>query len=117
VLTVQWRKVILLSRSAGAAVLGGAILLAVSAPARADSVAVGGCIGPWRTFNCVVRWGEAGNPLVRNVPQPVDEEERGHSAERERKWLDRCKPVIAQDAYGVPRYRYAAPGCEFGVIN
>jgi hypothetical protein len=97
--------------------MAGAILVAILLPARADSVSVGGCIGPWHAFNCVERWGEAGNPFVRTVPQPADGEERAHASERERKWQDRCRPVIAQDSYGVPRYRYAAPGCEFGVIN
>jgi hypothetical protein len=24
---------------------------------------------------------------------------------------------VFQDRYGVPRYEYAAPGCEFGVIE
>ena len=28
-----------------------------------------------------------------------------------------ARPVVHQDPYGVPRYEYAAPGCEFGVIQ
>ena len=29
-------------------------------------------------------------------------------------WQARCHPVIRQDQYGVPRYHYAAPGCDLG---
>jgi hypothetical protein len=31
--------------------------------------------------------------------------------------MDRCRPSVRQDRYGVPRYHYAARGCEFGVIE
>ena len=40
--------------------------------------------------------------------------EQAAAAERERRWLARCRPVVQQDQFGVGRYRYAAPGCEFG---
>ena len=70
-----------------------------------------------RSLNCVARWGEAGDPYVRLVPSPADDAERAHAAERDHKWEQRCRPAIAQDRYGVPRYQYAAPGCEFGVIE
>lgn len=84
---------------------------------QADGIAVGGCVGGGGSLNCVVRWGEAGDPYVRTVPPPDSDEERRHSAERDRKWQERCRPVIAQDHYGVARYSYAAPGCEFGIIE
>jgi hypothetical protein len=103
-----------------AAALAVTVSIAILHPARADGIAVGGCLGDWRslnTTNCVVRWGDADNPFVRTVPQPANPEERARDAEREHKWQQRCKPVIAQDYYGVSRYRYAAPGCEFGVID
>jgi len=85
--------------------------------AYADGMAVGGCVGTRGSVNCVVRWGEAGDPYVRTVPEPANQAERARSAERDHKWQDRCKPVIAQDRYGVPRYQYSAPGCEFGIIE
>ncbi len=85
--------------------------------AHADTVAVGGCVGSPGAFNCVVRFGTAGNPFVRTVPQPATDEERDRAAARDRKWIDRCRPTIAQDRYGVPRYHYVAAGCEFGVIE
>jgi hypothetical protein len=34
---------------------------------------------------------------------------------RDRKWLERCNPIVERDRYGVGCLRYAAPGCEFGV--
>jgi len=102
----------------GAAVTLTVIALAtICATAHADGMAVGGCVGGGGSLSCVVRWGEAGDPYIRIVPQPADEAERTHAAERDRKWEQRCKPTIAQDRYGVPRYQYAAAGCEFGVIQ
>jgi hypothetical protein len=103
--------------------MGAAASLSVVAAATmwsgafADGVAAAGCIGNRSSLNCVVRWGEARDPYIRTVPQNADEIERTHAADRDRKWESRCKPTIAQDRYGVPRYRYAAPGCEFGVIQ
>ncbi len=85
--------------------------------AYADGIAVGGCVGSQGSLSCVARWGEAGDPYVRKVPEPADEVERARSAEREHKWQERCRPTIAQDRFGVPRYQYAAPGCEFGIIE
>lgn len=85
--------------------------------AHADGMAQGGCVGGTGALNCVVRWGEAGDPYVRIVPPPANDVERTRSAERDRKWQQRCQPTIKQDRYGVARYRYSAPGCEFGVIE
>jgi hypothetical protein len=78
---------------------------------------VGGCVGGRGAVNCVVKWGSAGDPYVIHLPEPMDQAEKARSAERDRKWQDRCRPNIVQDYYGVPRYHYSAPGCEFGVIE
>ncbi len=85
--------------------------------AHADTVGVGGCVGSRGAFNCVVRVGPAGDPYVRTIPQPQTDADRERAEARDRKWIDRCHPTIAQDRYGVPRYHYAAWGCEFGVIE
>jgi hypothetical protein len=98
----------------GAAVALSAITLT---PARADWIRFGGCAGGWGSYNCVEREGPAGDPYIRLVPAPDDEVGKEQAATRDRKWMERCRPVIAQDRYGVPRYRYAAPGCEFGVVE
>jgi hypothetical protein len=85
--------------------------------AYADTLIVGGCVGARGAINCVARVGTAGDPYVRTVPQPETEADREQAAARDRKWIDRCHPTIAQDRYGVPRYHYTAAGCEFGVIE
>ena len=79
---------------------------------------VGGCVGSARVhLTALADWGRPGDPYIRTVPQPADRGGRTHAAERDRKWIDRCQPTIAQDRYGVPRYHYSAAGCEFGVIE
>lgn len=100
-----------------AAVLSILTLGVIYSAAYADGVVVGGCIGSAGAVNCVGSWGEAGNSHIRVVPPPADDVERARAAERDRKWEARCHPTIAQDRYGVPRYQYAASGCEFGVIE
>ena len=107
--------------SRSAAFVGAAFALAVSmsvvtfTSTWAQDVETGGCVGTWHSFNCVTRWGPDGDPFVRSVPQPSDTAEKARAAARERRWVDRCRPVITQDRYGVARYHYAMPGCEFGV--
>jgi hypothetical protein len=73
------------------------------------------CVGGVRSLNCAAQWGAGGDAHVRAVPRGLDEAEKAQSATRERRWLIRCEPVIERDAYGVARYQYAAPGCEYGV--
>lgn len=97
--------------------LSGLTMSAIATAAYADGLVVGGCVGGRGDLNCVVRWGPPGDPYVRLVPDPTDEVEKKRAAEREHKWQERCRPVIAQDALGVPRYQYSAPGCEYGVID
>jgi hypothetical protein len=105
------------ARLGAAAALTAVTLGWISSAAHADGIVVGGCVGQRSTLNCVARWGEPTDPYVRKVPEPVDDADRQRSAERERKWEARCRPQIAQDYFGVPRYLYAAPGCQFGVIE
>jgi hypothetical protein len=121
VLTLNCARVALGSRHArrvgAAAILSLIALATILSAAYADSLAIGGCGGSGGAFNCVLRWGQARNPYIRTVPQPTDEAARAQAAERDRKWEQRCKPTIAQDRYGVPRYQYSALGCEFGIIQ
>jgi hypothetical protein len=116
VLTFQSATVAGAARLGAAATLSVITLATIWSAAYADGMIVGGCVGSG-ALNCVVRWGEAGDPYVRVVPAPTNETEKAQSAERDRKWEERCRPTIMQDRFGVPRYRYAAPGCEFGVIE
>jgi hypothetical protein len=113
VLTSRPAKVALRSTvRVGAIILLSA--LTVTAASAAD-VDVWSCVGGWRGFNCVERSGPSADPYVRFVPQPLDDTEKQRALTRDRKWLDRCRPVAQHDRYGVARYHYAAPGCEFGV--
>jgi hypothetical protein len=73
-----------------------------------------GSVGGYGYGGCVEIRRELVNPYVIPVPPPKTEKELAEAAERERLWEARCRPVIRQDQYGVRRYHYAAPGCEYG---
>jgi hypothetical protein len=107
----------LLSASWRAAYAGAALTLPLVTLAYADTLYVGGCVGAPGAVSCVLRAGEAGDPYIRTVPQPETDAEKARATERDQKWLQRCRPIVAQDRYGVPRYHYAAAGCAFGVIE
>jgi hypothetical protein len=91
-----------------------AATLSAVQPAKADR-ATSYCVYSYGLEICDERWGKTGSgfPHIIQVPTPraEDAEER---AQQHRKWLAHCRPVIEQDRYGVGRYYYAAPGCEFG---
>jgi hypothetical protein len=106
-----------LSASWRPACAGTALTLSLATLAYADTLYVGGCVGAPGTVNCVLRVGPAGDPYIRSVPEPASEADKARATERDHKWLERCKPVVFQDRYGVPRYHYAAAGCGFGVIE
>jgi hypothetical protein len=106
-----------LSASWRAVCAGAALTLSLVTSAYADTLYVLGCVGARGTGSCVLRVGPAGDPYVRSVPEPKNDGERARAAERDHKWMERCRPIIAQDRYGVPRYHYAAAGCDLGVIE
>jgi hypothetical protein len=81
-------------------------------PADAGGIGVTSCVGSFYDFSCVERWSEEKDD--RSTPRFRDPEDAAKSAERERLWTARCRPVLKQDRYGVERYHYAAPGCEYG---
>jgi hypothetical protein len=64
--------------------------------------------------SCVEIRHELTNPYVIPVPPPRSEAEARDIDAHERLWRARCRPVARQDRYGVNRYVYAAPGCEYG---
>lgn len=75
------------------------------------------CIGGRYSVSCYTQWGRAVNPYVRSVGSRRTDEEEAEFLKRDRQWEARCHPVIQQDRYGVSRYYYAAPGCEYGVLQ
>jgi hypothetical protein len=73
-----------------------------------------GSSGGYGNGGCVETHRELVNPYVIEVPQPKSEKDIADAAARDRLWQARCRPVIRQDQYGVRRYHYSAPGCEYG---
>jgi hypothetical protein len=96
------------------ALLGASVIFA---SAYAGGIEITNCFGAFRTFSCITQWGARYDPRLRHVPGPRDAQEEAELIARDRKWVARCRPVIRQDQYGVSRYHYAAPGCEFGRIQ
>jgi hypothetical protein len=103
--------------------IGVAVVLSIAATASAavTSAIAGGvgdvsCLGSApKSFNCAGRWDMApGDVYVRLVPEP-GEAQKAALKERDRKWLAHCRPVVERDDFGVARYHYAAPGCEYGI--
>jgi hypothetical protein len=64
--------------------------------------------------SCVEIRHELINPYVIHVPPTQSTEDSTATNERERLWRARCRPVVTQDKYGVSRYAYSAPGCDYG---
>ncbi len=98
--------------SIGAATL---VLLAATTAADAGEITDWSCVGGFGSFNCVTRSGPGGDPHVTQLPGALSPPEQARAAERERRWVARCRPTVAYDHYGVARYHYSAPGCEFGL--
>ena len=82
-------------------------------PWQGPASQVGGCIGDDYAVNCAMQWRRPVDPFVRTALQPADLE----ATARDRRWVEYCKPFIVQDRYGVSRYHYAQPGCEFGAVG
>ena len=110
-------------RFSPAAWLAALALLALSmmsAPARSapDRVYTSNCYGTRNMVSCVhARRRGPFNPHVISVAGPQTPEEREAAEARDRRWVERCQPMIRQDRYGMPRYSYGAPGCEFGHLD
>jgi len=97
--------------------IGAAMILSVVTltSAYAGSVINLSCVGGGRSFNCVAQVATAGDPYIRAVPEALGEAQKAQIAARDRKWVARCHPVAERDTFGVARYHYSAPGCEFGL--
>jgi hypothetical protein len=100
---------------AGAALALPLIAFAGVHPAHAEGVRIDSCVGTWSGDSCATIWAPLGDPYIRKVPQPRDAAERARATEEDRRWEARCRPTLRQDRYGVARYQYNRPSCEFGV--
>jgi len=95
--------------------LAASLSLLVPQLAQADAVESTSCVGTFRSQSCITRWRDnAGNPHIIEVPPLRSEQDLAESKERWRLWQARCKPLLDRDRYGVARYVYAQPRCEFG---
>ncbi len=83
-------------------------------PSITDTV-VGSCVFHRGAGHCVrqFRYNDRGSAGIQRLREP-SEDEVAETRERERRWAARCRPLLRTDAYGVNRYVYAAPGCEYG---
>ncbi len=99
------------------ALVGTVIVLSVitAKSAHAGGVAELSCVRGAKSLNCAAQWGTAGDPYVRSVPDALGEAERAQATARDQKWLARCRPIVERDGYGVARYLYSSPGCEYGL--
>jgi hypothetical protein len=98
-----------------------ALALIMATPAHAESGAIAGgssCFGSiFGSRSCVWNQGPMQHPNVRTVPQALSAEEGARADARDKRWVERCSPRIRQDDFGVPRYVYAARGCEYGRLD
>jgi hypothetical protein len=95
-----------------AALLTSSTLVVSVRDARADGIRNTFCLASVGAVSCTTQWQRAGGGQV--FPWQIDARETAASADRERKWLARCRPTARQDQFGVSRYTYAATGCGFG---
>jgi hypothetical protein len=98
-----------------AGVLAASLAASLPAAAQVDGFFTRSCVGHWGMGNCVVQWRvHPRDPNALSATAQRVEPLSPEAQERDRKWLERCKPVGRQDEYGITRLRYAKPGCEFG---
>ena len=101
-------------RSTAALLLLTGFILAPLPPAHAQSAGFT-CVGSGSALSCAGRVGAPGDfPQIIHVRAPYSERELAEAADRDRKWLARCEPIIRQDRNGVRRYLYRAPDCDVG---
>jgi len=100
---------------AGFAVLAAFLAPGALAPAQADGIRTFNCVGGRGSVSCVSSWRRGiTDPHIIPVLGPRTEQEIAESQQRDKLWEARCRPIARQDQFGVERYVYAAPGCEFG---
>ena len=102
--------------SSAARVVAAAALSAVTLTSAYAGGVIGlSCVGGKGAFSCAAQYATAGDPYVRGVPDALGEAEKAQAAARDRRWQSRCHPVVEHDSYGVGRYQYSSPGCEYGL--
>jgi hypothetical protein len=87
-------------------------------PAHAEVLALPGSNSGWSVCSGeLCQWGEGslpGGPHIIQVPQPTSEADIAARDESVKKWETECGVKLVRDQYGVMRYTYSKPGCEYG---
>jgi len=108
----KWAGSAVFIRLAGLALV---LTFGVPGSASADGLKMLTCTGSGGGMACIKMYREGiTDPNVRQIPEVRGERELAEAAERDRRWVARCRPIARHDAYGVKRYEYAAAGCEYG---
>ena len=103
----------------GAVTASATMLGVLYAPAAQAGSAGANCVASGSSITCAAVWGGDGQGLGRviEIPAPRTDEARAAASDRDRKWAAYCQPSLRYDRYGVARYIYTAPGCEFGRLS
>jgi hypothetical protein len=106
---------------AGLATVGGLaafMLAAAPAPALAQRTWSTSCVFIYGSISCTsTRRRGPVNPHIVTAPDVLSDKERAEIERRDKQWEARCRPELRRDEFGVQRYVYAAPGCEFGRLE
>jgi hypothetical protein len=100
------------------AFIGAAALVAAMLPAHAAVLALPTSNSGWSACGYgVCQWGEGSVPIfprIIQVPQPTSPAEIDARDQRIKLWEVECDVKYVRDRYGVMRYIYSTPGCEYG---
>jgi hypothetical protein len=102
------------------AVVGGlaavaATLISLSSAQAWSGIGSEDCLFTRWGTSCTHSWRRGfTDPHIITVAPARSEEEIADFNLRDRLWRARCKPVVRQDADGIARYSYSAPGCDYG---
>lgn len=86
-----------------------ALSLAMAKAKAGDSMSLS-CVGGGGAVSCTVTRGGFGPAHVIKVSPATDPD----SERRDRQWWKLCSPKVVLDRFGVRRYAYTKPGCEYG---
>jgi hypothetical protein len=87
-------------------------------PSHAEVLALPGSNSGWSVCSYgACRWGDESSPIfphIIHVPQPISQPDIDAQEQRVKEWEAECGVKFVRDHYGVMRYTYNTPGCEFG---
>ena len=94
------------------------VIAVLVGPAYAEVLALPGSNSGWSACRYgVCQWGEGllpSFPQIIHVPQPTSSAEVEAQDQRIKAWEVECDVKYVRDQYGVMRYTYNTPGCEYG---